>query len=295
MNEETQIEKKIDENLNNNLSSKEKMETDINEKKDENNKIDDNINEKNENNKNENNIDIKIELKTENSEIKEKKDDNVNEKNENNKIENDIDKKIELTTENSFKEKKDDIVNEKNENNIDKKIELTTENSFKEKINLKNLGIVKKNYSRCCGIICLTILLIILELAFHFILSVIFIYYKKKHQECEAKLFNKINLILSIYLAMLIIIILIIIFTIITVFNKDKCLKIYTVFYYIVCLTLFALELTNLIIVQIHYNKSKNWDDCGKFKTWAIIWLVLNYISIIGGCLVRCCKNRKKY
>ena len=267
MNEETQIEKKIDENLNNNLSSKEKMETDINEKKDENNKIDDNINEKNENNKNENNIDIKIELKTENSEIKEKKDDNVNEKNENNKIENDIDKKI----------------------------ELTTENSFKEKINLKNLGIVKKNYSRCCGIICLTILLIILELAFHFILSVIFIYYKKKHQECEAKLFNKINLILSIYLAMLIIIILIIIFTIITVFNKDKCLKIYTVFYYIVCLTLFALELTNLIIVQIHYNKSKNWDDCGKFKTWAIIWLVLNYISIIGGCLVRCCKNRKKY
>ena len=92
---------------------------------------------------------------------------------------------------------------------------------------------------------------------------------------------------------MLIIIILLIKCSITTVFNKDKCLNIFTVFYSIVGLAIFALELINLIIIQIYYNKSKKWDYCGKFKSWTIFWLVINYISIIGGCLIKCYKNIK--
>ena len=135
--------------------------------------------------------------------------------------------------------------------------------------------------------------MILLELVFHFILSIIFIYYKKSHKQCEAKLYTKINLILYIYLALLIIYILNIIFSAIVIF-KGKSTNNFAPFYFIIGLSSFALELTNLIIVHSHYNKSKKWDHCGKFKSWTIFWLVMNYLSIIGGVLAKICKNRNK-
>ena len=234
------------------------------------------------------------------------------------KIDDNIDKKAEIATENSLKEEKngennkmDDNVNKNDENNkidenIDKKVEIGTENSLKEDINPEKIVmnvIEEKNNLRWSEIICIILIgsiMILLELVFHFILSIIFIYYKKSHKQCKAKLYTKINLILYIYLAMLIIYILTIILTIIFVF-KGKSPNKFTPFYLIIGLSSFALdlssfalELTNLIIVHSNYNKSKKWDHCGKFKSWTIFWLVMNYLSIIGGVLGNICKNRKK-
>jgi hypothetical protein len=192
------------------------------------------------------------------------------------------------------------LKSEDEENLIDKKDEIATENSLKEEIDLEktvmNVIEEKKKNSRYSEIICIILIaniVVLLELVFHFILSIIFIYYKKSHKQCEAKLYTKINLILYIYLAMLIIYILTIIFTIIVVF-KGKSQNNFTPFYLIIGLSSFALELTNIIIVHSHYNKSKKWDHCGKFKSWTIFWLVMNYLSISGGVLGNICKNRKK-
>ncbi len=191
------------------------------------------------------------------------------------------------------------LKSEDEENLIDKKDEIATENSLKEEIDLEKTVmnvIEEKKKFKFSEIICIILfasIVILLELVFHFILSIIFIYYKKSHKQCEAKLYTKINLILYIYLALLIIYILNTIFTAIVIF-KGKSTNNFAPFYFIIGLSSFALELTNLIIVHSHYNKSKKWAHCGKFESWTIFWLVMNYLSIIGGVLGKICKNRNK-
>ena len=188
------------------------------------------------------------------------------------------------------------LKSEDEENLIDKKDEIATENSLKEEIDLEKtvMNVIEEKkkfkFSDFICIILIASIVILLELVFHFILSIIFIYYKKSHKQCEAKLYTKINLILYIYLALLIIYILNTIFTAIVIF-KGKSTNNFAPFYLIIGLSSFALELTNLIIVHSHYNKSKKWDHCGKFESWTIFWLVMNYLSIIGGVLVKICKN----
>ena len=120
------------------------------------------------------------------------------------KIDDNIDNNDEIATENSLKEEKngennknDDNVNKNDENNkidenIDKKVEIGTENSLKEDINPEKIVmnvIEEKNNLRYSEIICIILIgsiMILLELVFHFILSIIFIYYKKTHKQCEA-------------------------------------------------------------------------------------------------------------
>ena len=191
------------------------------------------------------------------------------------------------------------LKSEDEENLIDKKDEIATENSLKEEIDLEKtvMNVIEEKkkfkFSEIICIILIASIVILLELVFHFILSIIFIYYKKSHKQCEAKLYTKINLILYIYLALLIIYILNTIFTAIVIF-KGKSTNNFAPFYFIIGLSSFALELTNLIIVHSHYNKSKKWAHCGKFESWTIFWLVMNYLSIIGRVLGNICKNRNK-
>ena len=44
-----------------------------------------------------------------------------------------------------------------------------------------------------------------------------------------------------------------------------------------------------LIVVQAYYSKSKSWKNCGNFKPWSVVWLVLNYIGIFCLLLYLCC------
>ena len=153
----------------------------------------------------------------------------------------------------------------------------------------------------CCEIICFlicSIIIILLELILNFFLVFIFIYYYNNHKQCEAKLYPKIITILYIYLAMLIIEVLIIIITIIISLNKDRCKEKLSVCSLILTvifgIATFALQLTNLIIVQKYYNESINWDNCGNFKGWTVFWLVINYISLIFGIISKCCLKDKE-
>ena len=205
-------------------------------------------------------------------------------------------------------EKKDDlnanINNTSPKEKYDEKENITIKEEKKDKEKTqKQVENYKYSYnndcSECCKIICViicSIIMILLELALNFILAFIFIYYKKNHKQCEAKLYPKINSILYIYLTMLIISVLIMLITIIISTNEDRCnenLAIFSlVFTVLFGIAMFALQLTNLIIVQKYYNKSKNWDNCGKFKGWSVFWLVMNYISLIIGMISRCLKAR---
>ena len=95
---------------------------------------------------------------------------------------------------------------------------------------------------------------------------------------------------------MLIISVLIMLITIIISTNEDRCNENLAIFSLVLTvlfgIAMFALQLTNLIIVHKYYNKSKNWDNCGKFKGWSVFWLVMNYISLIIGMISRCLKAR---
>ena len=63
------------------------------------------------------------------------------------------------------------------------------------------------------------------------------------------------------------------------------CLKNYQYFGLIVSIPLVVISLIFSIIIivmiQKNYNKTTSWENCGKFKGWALSWLILNYIGII--------------
>jgi hypothetical protein len=195
-------------------------------------------------------------------------------------------------------------VNIEKKDNLIANINTTFPNEKKDE--KENITIIEEKKQEqehvgCCEIICFlicSIIIILLELILNFFLVFIFIYYYNNHKQCEAKLYPKIITILYIYLAMLIIEVLIIIITIIISLNKDRCKEKLSVFSLILTvifgIATFALQLTNLIIVQKYYNESINWDNCGNFKGWTVFWLVINYISLIFGIISKCCLKDKE-
>lgn len=168
-------------------------------------------------------------------------------------------------------------------------------------INNMNLENRSKNVCKTfclaiCLILCVIILLLI-ELAFHFSISFIFIYYNNKYKKCKAELYKKNDTIINIYIALLILILILIFFSIILNFIKEKYFGLSAILGIIIILlsiSIIALQLTNLIIVQKNFNKSESWENCGNFENWAIFWLVINYISFTLTFLKDCLSVRNR-
>ena len=143
-------------------------------------------------------------------------------------------------------------------------------------------------------VILLSVLVLLLKLVFSFILSFIFIYYKtnKDIKECKAMMYEKINNILYIYLVLLIIFLLEILCGIINELAKKdykNIIKFINNIYIILRVVSTIMSIVLLIVVQAYYSKSKSWKNCGNFKPWSVVWLVLNYIGIFFLLLYLCC------
>ena len=154
----------------------------------------------------------------------------------------------------------------------------------------------KSDFENCCKVfttILLAIIVLLLKLFLNFILSIIFIYYKKNFKECQAVMYEKVNNILYIYLVLFIIYLIEVAIGIIyEILKKRKKLNIINLLDNLATLlkvitTLLTIVL--LIVVQVYYNKSKSWRDCGNFKPWCIVWLVFNYIGLISFLLYSLC------
>ena len=146
----------------------------------------------------------------------------------------------------------------------------------------------KSGFENCCKVfttILLAIIVLLLMLFLNLLLSIIFIYYKKNFKECQAVMYEKVNNILYIYLVLLIIyiavIILGIIYEIAKIQNKKNVMTIINILNIILRVVRRILAIILLIVVQVYYNKSKSWKNCGNFKPWSVFWLVLNYIGLI--------------
>ena len=115
-----------------------------------------------------------------------------------------------------------------------------------------------------------------------FLFASIFIYYKNHCQKCKSILYTKVNKVLLNYLGLLITSIIDILFSILSII-QCKCNYneiIGSLIAYALIITQSGLSLANLIIVQINYNKTKTWENCGNFKGWMKCWLIMNYIGI---------------
>ena len=55
-----------------------------------------------------------------------------------------------------------------------------------------------------------------------------------------------------------------------------------------------GLELALIIVVQIGYNQSENWENCGNLKIETIVWLVFNYIGLVLSFIKKCYDSCKK-
>ena len=189
------------------------------------------------------------------------------------------------------------------EKSLDKKDKVNGHNAYKDNKSNNSEGFTKSMkeffiaFCSLCGLILCTILIILSELAFHFILSRIFIYYKNNCKECKAELYLKVDIILYIYLALLIIVILIILVKILVESIKKDHTNL-LVFFGILMVILFlanlGLELALIIVVQIGYNQSENWENCGNLKIETIVWLVFNYIGLVLSFIKKCYDSCKK-
>lgn len=182
----------------------------------------------------------------------------------------------------------------KENNNIDIDIDKIFDNETYERFNIKECCQI------CCAAICLifcSLLAIFIELVYNFAIAIIFIYYKNHCKECKSELYKKIDTILYIYLAIIIIIIILIIFTLLSTLTNKENIK----FNWFLLISIFILisivpilKLTNIIIVQKYYNKTKSWEGCGNFKNWSIVWLVFAYFGFIINILKKCFKKKEE-
>lgn len=221
----------------------------------------------------------------------------------------------------SERKEKHDSIDERSEEMKNRQIETETNNN---KNNINNKNIMTNNYciepniyvktdktnntqdkkikkisnkeqkctctcEKCCKrtfIILFSLLILIIEFIFNFLEAFIFIYYKNNCKQCKAELYEKINKILSFYLA--IFIILFIMICIGVTINLTKRLFLFTsglepTFYIILIgllVVMFVLQLINLIYVQKDYSNTKTWEDCGNFEGWMKFWLISNYVEI---------------
>jgi len=145
---------------------------------------------------------------------------------------------------------------------------------------------------KICAIL-LVVLILLIRLFLNFILCIIFLYYKKNGKGCQAVMYEKVDNILYIYLVLFIIYLIEVAIGIIyEILKKRKKLNIINLLDNLATLlkvitTLLTIVL--LIVVQVYYNKSKSWRDCGNFKPWCIVWLVFNYIGLISFLLYSLC------
>ena len=168
---------------------------------------------------------------------------------------------------------------EENKNNNAKKIILNEKDNINKIItNFRNV----RNDDDFCRTYGSLFCIKIFSLLIVFLFASIFIYYKNHCTKCKSVLYTKVNKVLLNYLGTLIASIIdLIIIILLDIKGKYCSVIIDYLFAFAIFITHLGLNLANLIIVQINYNKTKTWENCGNFKEWMKCWLILGYIGIV--------------
>lgn len=103
-----------------------------------------------------------------------------------------------------------------------------------------------------------------------------FIWYKVNRTTCQSTLYEKIQPIIIIGMVWYG---LGLVFRIVS--NCLQSLKQSKLAHFI-SLVISGLFISLTILIQVRYNQSKTWDDCGSLKTWTIVCLVFYWIGAVG-------------
>ena len=178
-------------------------------------------------------------------------------------------------------------LSEKKENQ-EKIVKIKDENDLTEKTvddSIKNIF---------CLIICLSIIYTVIGLIISIFSLLLFDYYNNC-KLCKSKIYPKINNIKTnccwiIFLKILSIVNQILMILPMKSFQFYKCCG----FLILLLLSIIdsVLNIINIVIVQMNMLKTESWENCGYFKTWMILWLIINYFFIIIN-LKKTCSSKK--
>lgn len=160
------------------------------------------------------------------------------------------------------------------------KANINNEVLIKEKNDLNNN--IKKDSDCCklCLLLSCSLLQMIIMLIVKFIYLIAFFYYKNYCKKCKAQIYNKLDKILSIYIAIYILDFINIINNVLLLL-PFKRLDFYSAFGKTISILLIIIALvliiTFIFIVQKNYNRTTTWENCGYFKGWILSWLIIIY------------------